>query len=394
MSTYVEKIADKVEQTSDTQTASPGEPSSTLSSEETAIPLQETTSVSGPGQEDEAKKCRENHTQAIVRMPIAVEQKRTTPPPSPGSYKPSRFCSIFESKYDVTHDHRGRKIFGPASFQFTLPERNSMQTEAESAQKWYEIGGSVKSRTESRIPLGSAWIDCKKLWDKDPPTDAKGFNFKLLTSVSSIGLAKTLPARPATASAPVPAPVPAPVRSSPPGQSQRVSSADETFPHRQDLIAQESDSICDGVRNPNSAFSSSQETPSSLSTNNLVQAAPISHTPSTTWTDAPAPQGPSEARIAGIMNVGPAAATNQPRPPRKRRRLPLFPRNPVFRPVPTLAPVPAQQQRQDDQIVRLYTLDSDGNEGCVVGHWCRYGHRGCRKLLHQTRKMKLVEELK
>jgi hypothetical protein len=394
MFTYVEKIADKVEQTSDTQTASPGEPSSTFSSEETAIPLQteqETTSVSGLEQEDETKKCRENHTQAIVRMPIAVEQKRTTPTPSPGPYKPSRFCSIFESKYDVTHDHRGRKIFGPASFQFTSPERDSMQTEAESAQKWYEVSGSVRSRTvESRIPLGPGWIDCKKLWDKDPPTDAKGFNFRLLTSVSSIGLAKTLPARPATA----PTPVPAPVRSSPPGQSQRVSSADETFPRRQYLVAQESKSICDGVRNPNSAFSSSQKTPSSLSTNNPVQAALISHTPSTTWTDAPAPRGPSEARIAGIMNVGPAAATNQPRPPRKRRRLPLFPRNPVFRPVPTLAPVPAQQQRQDDQIVRLYTLDSDGNEGCVVGHWCRYGHRGCRKLLHQTRKMKLVEELK
>lgn len=394
MSTYAEKIADKVEQTSDTQTASPGEPLSTLNSKETAIPLQteqETTSASGPEQEDETKKCRENHTQAIVRMPIAVEQKRTTPSPSPGPYKPSRFCSIFESKYDVTHDHRGHKNFGPMSFQFTSPERDSRQTEAESAQKWYEVGGSVKSRTdESRIPLGSKWIDCKKLWDKDPPTDAKGFNFRLLTSVSSIGLAKTLPARPATVSTPVPAPV----RPSPPGQSQRVLSANETFPHRQDLVAQELDSICGGVRNPNSAFSSSQETPSSLSTNNPVQAAPRSHTPSTTWTDAPPPQGPSEARIAGIMNVGPAAATNQPRPPRKRRRLPLFPRNPVFWPVPTLAPVPAQQQRQDDQIVRLYTLDSDGNEECVVGHWCRYGHRGCRKLLHQTRKMKLVEELK
>lgn len=387
MSTYVEKITDKVEQTLDTQTASPGEPSSTLSSEETAIPLQteqEATSVSGTEQEEEAKKCRENHTQAIVRMPIAVEQNRTVPSSPPGPYKPSRFCSIFESKYDATHDYRSRKIFGPMSFQFTFPERDSMQTEAESAQKWYEIGGSVKSRTnESRVPLGSGWIDCKKLWEKDPPTDTKGFNFRLLTSVSSIGLAKTLPPRPATDSAPVAAPV----RSSPPGQSQRVSSADEAFPRRQDLVAQESGPICDGVRDPNSAFSSSQETPPSLPTNNPVQAAPTSYTPSTIWTNAPAPQGPSddtEARIAGIINARPGAAANQPRPPRKRRRLPLFPRNPVFRPVPMLAPVPAQQQRQDDQIVRLYTLDSDGNEGCVVGHWCRYGHRGCRKLLHQT----------
>ena len=374
-----------------------GEPSRTLGSEETAIPLQteqEITSVSGAEQEDETKKIRENHTQAIVRMPIAVEQKRTTPSPSPGPYKPTWFCSIFESKYGVTHDRRGRKIFGPTSFQFAFPERDSMQTEAESAQKWYEVGGSVKSRTDgSRIPLGLEWINYKKLWEKDPPMDVRGFNFRLLTSVSSIGLAKTLPARPAT----VLVLIAAPVRSSPPSQSQRVSSTDGTFPRRQDLVAQESDPICDGVRNPNSAFSSPQETPSSLSANNPVQVAPISHTPSTTWTDAPAPQGSSdntEARVAIIMNVGPGAAANQPRPPRKRRRLPLFPRNPVFRPVPTLAPVPAQQQRQDDQIVRLYTLDSDGNEGCVVGHWCRYDHRGCRKLLHQTRTMELVKELK
>lgn len=187
-----------------------------------------------------------------------------------------------------------------------------MQTEAESAQKWYEVGGSVKGRAdESRIQLGSEWIDCKKLWEKDPPTDAKGFNFRLLTSVSSIGLAKTLPARLATVSAPVVAPI----RSSPPGQSQRVSSTDETFPRRQDLVARKSDPICDGVRNSNSAFSSYQETPPSLSTNNPVQAAPISHTPSITWTDAPAPRGSSddiEARIAGIMNVGPGAAANQP----------------------------------------------------------------------------------
>ena len=282
MSTYVEKIADEVEQTSDTQTASPGEPSSTLGSEETAIPLQteqEITSVSGAEQEDETKKGRENHTQAIVRMPVAVEQKRTTPSPSPGPYKPTRFCSIFESKYGVTHDRRGRKIFGPTSFRFTFPERDSMQTEAESAQKWYEVGGSVESRTDgNRIPLGLEWIDCKKLWEKDPPMDARGFNFRLLTSVSGIGLAKTLPARPAT----VPAPIAAPVRSSPPSQSQRVSSADETLPRRQDLVVQESDPICGGIRNPNSAFSSSQETPSSLSTNNPVQVAPISHAPSTT----------------------------------------------------------------------------------------------------------------
>ena len=260
-----------------------------------------------------------------------------------------------------------------------------MQMEAKSVQKWYEVGGSIKSRTDgSRIPLGSEWIDCKKLWEKDPPTDAKGFNFKLLTSVSSIRLAKTLPARLAAVSPP-------------PGQSQCVSSANETFPRRQDLVAQEPDPICDGVRNSNSAFSSSQETPSSLFTNNPVRAAPMSHTPSTTWADAPVPQGSSddiEARVAGIMNVGPGAAANQPRPPRKRRRLPLFHRNPVFRPVPILAPVPAQQRRYDDQIVRLYTLDSDGNEGCVVGHWCRYSHRGCRKLLHQTRTMELVKELK
>ena len=61
MSTYVEKIADEVEQTSDTQTASPREPSRTLGSEETAIPLQteqEITSVSGAEQEDETKKDR------------------------------------------------------------------------------------------------------------------------------------------------------------------------------------------------------------------------------------------------------------------------------------------------------------------------------------------------
>ena len=267
-----------------------------------------------------------------------------------------------------------------------------MKTEAESARKWHEVGGSVESRTDgSRIPL--EWIDCKKLWEKDPPMDARGFNFRLLTSVSSIRLAKTLPARPAT----VLVLIAAPVRSSPPSQSQRVSSTDGTFPRRQDLAVQESDPVCDGVRNPNSAFSSSQETPSSLSTNNPVQVAPISHTPSTTWTDAPAPQGSSndiEARVAIIMNVGPGAAANQPRPPRKRRRPPLFPSNPVFRPVPMLAPVPAQQRRYDDQIVRLYTLDSDGNEECVVGHWCRYGHRGCRKLLHQTRTTELVKELK
>ena len=139
MSTYVEKIADEVEQTSDTQTASPGEPLQTE---------QEVASVSGAEQENETKKGRENHTQAIVRIPIAVEQKRTTPSPFPGSYKPTRFCSIFESKYGVTHDCRGRKIFGPTSFQFTFPERDSMQTEAESAQKWYEVGGSAKSRTD------------------------------------------------------------------------------------------------------------------------------------------------------------------------------------------------------------------------------------------------------
>ncbi|OCL08988.1 hypothetical protein AOQ84DRAFT_376247 [Glonium stellatum] len=216
MSTHAEDVTNEAEESSHTQTLSPDEPSKDPGREETNSPLrtkQETASISWYEEETEPTNHQENLVQALARMAKTTEPIQTTRSRLRGSQRPSRFRSTFQNAYGVIYDHEGCITSDPTRFLSTSLETESMQTELESTHEWCEVAGLIEDMKDvgvgnvpkwnnsdklvpwapSKTPLGLKWIDCKKLWEKNPPKEVRGFHTRLLTSVLNVGFAATRP---------------------------------------------------------------------------------------------------------------------------------------------------------------------------------------------------------